>query len=31
MKAEMEIIAKKQKELYGYSKEKKEIADQLSH
>ena len=31
MKAEMEAINKKQQELWGYSKEKKEIAEQLSH
>lgn len=31
MKAEMDVINKKQKELWGYTKEKKEIADQLSH
>lgn len=31
LKAEYEVINRKQKELYGYSKEKKEIADQLSH
>jgi hypothetical protein len=31
LKAEGEIIAKKLADVYGYSKEKKEIADQLSH
>jgi len=31
MKAELDIINKKQKELWGYSKEKKEIADQLAY
>lgn len=31
MKAELDVINKKQKELYGFSKEKKEIAEQLSH
>lgn len=31
MKADLDLINKKQKDLYGYSKEKKEIADQLSH
>ena len=29
MKTDLEAIQKKQKELIGYSKEKKEIADQL--